>query len=120
MIPILLAEVGDLERGFLNLLGTALSSGLFGITYRYAIGDGRNAQLKFGVVAAFWIATSLGFAQATWNAVKEPLSHFDIHIFNKAGLHSVQALIVFLASSLALELSFRSGFVRHTTTSVQV
>ena len=36
LVPILLAEAGNLERDILSLLATTLSSGLYGITYRSA------------------------------------------------------------------------------------
>ena len=34
LVPILLAEAGNLERDILSLLATTISSGLYGITYR--------------------------------------------------------------------------------------
>jgi len=49
-----------------HLSETALSGFLFGVTYRYAIRQDTNPQLKTGTILAFALARSLGQADVGW------------------------------------------------------
>ena len=80
-----------------------LSGSLFGLTYRYAVRQDHNPQLKSGVITAFGLVRGLAqvdagsaLAQHSWPFVAA----------------SIESLLLFSFAGAALELSFQQGWVK--------
>jgi hypothetical protein len=81
----------------------ALSGGLFGLTYRYAIRQDANPQLKSGVVLAFGLVRGLAqvdvgsaLAQQGWPFVSA----------------LAESLLLFAAARAVLDLALQNGWIK--------
>lgn len=57
--PLPLLELAPLPAELIDVAIAAISGFLFGVTYRYAVRDAQDPQLKSGVVAAFGLVRGL-------------------------------------------------------------
>ncbi|PSN14466.1 hypothetical protein C7293_11625 [filamentous cyanobacterium CCT1] len=80
-----------------------LSGGLFGITYRYAVRQDENSQLKAGVVLAFSLVRGLALVNVA-AAVSLRGWPFTVAI--------AESLLIFAAAAVVLEMAQRQGWVR--------
>ena len=80
-----------------------LSGGLFGITYRYAVRQDPNLQLKAGVVLAFSLVRGLALVNVA-AAVSLRGWPFAIAI--------AESLLLFAAAAAVLEVAQRQGWVK--------
>ncbi|PSR12238.1 hypothetical protein C8255_26875 [filamentous cyanobacterium CCP3] len=80
-----------------------LSGGLFGITYRYAVRQDENAQLKAGVVLAFSLVRGLALVNVA-AAVSLRGWPFAVAI--------AESLLIFAAAAAVLEVAQRQGWVK--------
>lgn len=89
--------------GLISSAIAALSGALFALTYRYAIRQETNPQLKGGVVLAFTLVRSLAQVDAA-SAIAQHYGPFAI-----AG---VQSLVLFGLTGLALDWALQRQWVR--------
>jgi hypothetical protein len=80
-----------------------LCGGLFGITYRYAVRQDDNAQLKAGVVLAFSLVRGLALVNVA-AAVSLRGWPFAVAI--------AESLLIFAAAAASLELAQQQGWVK--------
>ncbi len=80
-----------------------LSGGLFGITYRYAVRQDDNAQLKAGVVLAFSLVRGLALVNVA-AAVSLRGWPFAVAI--------AESLLIFAVAAAVLELARQQGWVK--------
>ena len=80
-----------------------LSGGLFGITYRYAVRQDPNPQLKAGVVLAFSLVRGL--------ALVDVAAAVSLHGW-PFGVAIAESLALFAAAAAALELARHWGWVK--------
>ncbi|MGB3201387.1 MAG: hypothetical protein WBA99_10815 [Nodosilinea sp.] len=80
-----------------------LSGGLFGITYRYAVRQDPNPQLKAGMVLAFSLVRGLALVNVA-AAVSLRGWPFAVAI--------AESLLIFAAAAAVLEVAQRQGWVK--------
>ncbi len=80
-----------------------LSGGLFGITYRYAVRQDDNTQLKAGVVLAFSLVRGLALVNVA-AAVSLRGWPFAVAI--------AESLVIFAAAATGLEIAQRQGWMK--------
>ncbi|MGB3137094.1 MAG: hypothetical protein WBG38_20175 [Nodosilinea sp.] len=80
-----------------------LSGGLFGITYRYAVRQDENSQLKAGVVLAFGLVRGLALVNVA-AAVSLRGWPFAVAI--------AESLVLFVAAAAVLEIAQRRGWLK--------
>ncbi|MBE9136126.1 hypothetical protein IQ254_02735 [Nodosilinea sp. LEGE 07088] len=80
-----------------------ISGGLFGITYRYAVRQDNNSQLKAGVVLAFSLVRGLALVNVA-AAVSLRGWPFTVAI--------AESLLMFVAAAVVLEVAQRQGWVK--------
>ncbi|WP_313898156.1 hypothetical protein [Nodosilinea sp. LEGE 07298] len=80
-----------------------LSGGLFGITYRYAVRQDENSQLKTGVVLAFSLVRGLALVNVA-AAVSLRGWPFAVAI--------AESLLIFAAAAAVLEVAQQQGWVK--------
>lgn len=91
-----------------SLASVALSGLLFGVTYRYAIRQDTNPQLKSGVVLAFGLVR--GLAQVdTGFGITDTVVPFV--------LMAVESWVVFSCDRIILDLSLQRGWLKPFATS---
>eukprot|EP00210_Caulerpa_lentillifera_P000600 g581.t1 len=112
IIPLVLLTADPIEQKLLDLWATIITSSLFAITYRYAIGRGDNTQLKIGVIAAFGVVTSLGYAQSIWDVTDVTMSPLSSIFSSEIAVYSAKSLLHYLASTCAIEFSIQYGYVK--------
>lgn len=83
----------SLESVLFHLGETALAGFLFGVTYRYAIRQDRNPQLKTGTLLAFALVRSLGQVDLGWQLG----GHWSLvlgAVVESCGLFAIAALLL--------------------------
>lgn len=82
----------------------ALSTSLFGITYRYAVRQDPNPQIKIGVVLAFSLVRGLTLVDAAVIV--------NWHTWPLILISCSESLLLFGLAGAALELALRQGWVQ--------
>jgi hypothetical protein len=88
---------------WVSVIIAGLSGGLFGITYRYAVRQDPNSQLKAGVVLAFSLVRGLALVNVA-AAVSLRGWPFAVAIG--------ESLLLFATAAVALEIAQRQGWVK--------
>lgn len=79
-----------------------LSGGLFGLTYRYAIRQDTNPQLKSGVVLAFGLVRGLAQVDVA-SALAQQAWPF--------ATATIESLLIFATTGLCLDLALQKGWI---------
>ena len=96
----------------------AVSLLLFGITYRYAVREDENAQLKQGVVLSFAVSRALCLITPSEFCTSIPLDcgppfhYFSISMILSGISGFIESLLGYGGAALALENLFEQGVVR--------
>mgnify|MGYP005847763769 CR=1 FL=1 len=105
-LPGLFPAVGaswlSLESGIHGAIAL-VSGGLFGITYRYAVRQDQNLQLRSGVVFAFALVRGLAQLEVEW---------VDLSALWQLGLPLAEGLWLFSVAALSLQWAIHRGWVR--------
>lgn len=88
---------------WVSALIASLSGGLFGITYRYAVRQDNNSQLKAGVVLAFSLVRGLALVNVA-AAVSLRGWPFAVAI--------AESLLIFATAATSLELARQQNWVK--------
>ena len=113
ILPLTLIQSGGAPGlvEFLGLLAAAASCGLFGVTYRYAVGSNpQNPHLKGGVVSAFGLVRAASAADILQLSSAE--GPFSIDVVGKAALYAGESMLLFGFAAAAIEAGFQKGFIK--------
>lgn len=100
VVPVGFAGVAD---GWRLILGAACGS-LFGLTYRYVVGNSLNFHLRSGVVAAFGLVRVLSLAEAVINLAPTAWPGLFLAGFD--------AVLAFGVAGLALEVAIGRSWLK--------